>query len=207
MSTIKVDTVRPVTTDGNLTLQGDSSGAGVTGAKVFGDGSLGAGSITDLAGTGAPDFPYLPIGMIQGFDQYKLSADVTSDGTITSWSQLTSVPHGVKGSIGSFSSGIYTFAETGYYFVSGFFTFYAAINDTIAVYVKDDNTGSTQETLCRVQSNVVSSYRLNVGFSVIFNCNNTSVNKLLFEAVSLATGSTIATSPDGFSKINIMKIG
>lgn len=57
MSTLKVDTVRPVTTDSSLTLQGDSSGAGVTGAKVFGDGSLGADSITDLAGTGAPDFP------------------------------------------------------------------------------------------------------------------------------------------------------
>lgn len=57
MSTIKVDTVRPVTTDADLALQGDASGAGVTGAKVFGDGSLGADSITDLAGTGAPDLP------------------------------------------------------------------------------------------------------------------------------------------------------
>lgn len=34
MSTIKVDTVRPVTTDGSLTLQADVSGAGVTGLQI-----------------------------------------------------------------------------------------------------------------------------------------------------------------------------
>ncbi len=34
MSTIKVDTVRPVTADASLTLQGDSSGSGVTGLTI-----------------------------------------------------------------------------------------------------------------------------------------------------------------------------
>jgi hypothetical protein len=50
MSTIKVDTVRPVTTDGSLTLQGDSSGSGVTGITIdnagdvtINNGTLGSG--------------------------------------------------------------------------------------------------------------------------------------------------------------------
>lgn len=34
MSTIKVDTVRPVTADASLTLQGDSGGSGVTGLTI-----------------------------------------------------------------------------------------------------------------------------------------------------------------------------
>lgn len=79
MSTLKVDTIRPVTTDGSLTLQGDSSGAGVTGAKVFGDGSLGADSITDLDGTGAPDFTNG--WKSEGMDAYACRAWVNFRGT------------------------------------------------------------------------------------------------------------------------------
>jgi len=40
MSTIKVDTVRPVTTDASLTLQGDSSGSGVTGITIDSSGNV-----------------------------------------------------------------------------------------------------------------------------------------------------------------------
>jgi hypothetical protein len=40
MSTIKVDTVRPVTTDGSLTLQGDSSGSGVSGITIDSAGNV-----------------------------------------------------------------------------------------------------------------------------------------------------------------------
>ena len=40
MSTIKVDTVRPVTTDGSLTLQGDSSGSGVSGITIDSSGNV-----------------------------------------------------------------------------------------------------------------------------------------------------------------------
>lgn len=39
MSTIKVDTVRSVTTDGSLTLQGDSSGSGITGITIDSSGN------------------------------------------------------------------------------------------------------------------------------------------------------------------------
>ena len=38
MSTIKVDTVRPVTADASLTLQGDSGGSGVTGLTIDSNG-------------------------------------------------------------------------------------------------------------------------------------------------------------------------
>jgi len=46
MSTIKVDTVRPVTADASLTLQGDSGGSGVTGITIDSSGNA------TLAGTG-----------------------------------------------------------------------------------------------------------------------------------------------------------
>jgi hypothetical protein len=45
MSTIKVDTVRPVTTDGSLTLQGDSSGSGVTGLVIDSTGTVTTGTL------------------------------------------------------------------------------------------------------------------------------------------------------------------
>ena len=40
MSTIKVDTVRPVTADASLTLQGDSGGSGVTGLTIDSSGNV-----------------------------------------------------------------------------------------------------------------------------------------------------------------------
>jgi len=46
MSTIKVDTVRPVTADASLTLQGDSGGSGVTGITIDSSGDA------TFAGTG-----------------------------------------------------------------------------------------------------------------------------------------------------------
>jgi len=46
MSTIKVDTVRPVTADASLTLQGDNSGTGVSGITIDSSGNA------TLAGTG-----------------------------------------------------------------------------------------------------------------------------------------------------------
>ena len=46
MSTIKVDTVRPVTADASLTLQGDNSGTGVSGITIDSSGNA------TFAGTG-----------------------------------------------------------------------------------------------------------------------------------------------------------
>lgn len=45
MSTLKVDTIRPVTTDGSLTLQGDASGTGVTGLVIDSTGTVTTGTL------------------------------------------------------------------------------------------------------------------------------------------------------------------
>jgi len=58
MSTIKVDTVRPVTADASLTLQGDNSGTGVSGITI--DSS---GNVTLAGNLSAPNF----VGMIAPF--------------------------------------------------------------------------------------------------------------------------------------------
>jgi len=52
MSTIKVDTVRPVTADASLTLQGDNSGTGVTGLTIDSSGNTSLGGVLKLKSSG-----------------------------------------------------------------------------------------------------------------------------------------------------------
>ena len=52
MSTIKVDTVRPVTADASLTLQGDSGGSGVTGLTIDSSGNTALGGVLKLKSSG-----------------------------------------------------------------------------------------------------------------------------------------------------------
>lgn len=52
MSTIKVDTVRPVTADASLTIQGDSGGSGVTGLTIDSSGNASLGGVLKLKSSG-----------------------------------------------------------------------------------------------------------------------------------------------------------
>ena len=73
MSTIKVDTVRPVTTDGSLTLQGDSSGSGVTGLVIDSTGTVTTGTL----GSGVT----FPAGIYKNFVQVTDSTQILENST------------------------------------------------------------------------------------------------------------------------------
>jgi hypothetical protein len=95
MSTIKVDTVRPVTADASLTLQGDNSGTGVSGITIDSSGNAtfaGTGNNvgTVTAGTIGSSVVF-PSGVVIGVDFYQ---ELTSSGNQTSdygWGTVRSV--------------------------------------------------------------------------------------------------------------------
>jgi hypothetical protein len=81
MSTIKVDTVRPVTTDGSLTLQGDSSGSGVSGITIDSSGNttLGGNLVIPNSGT---------IGSVGDTDAITIDSSGNTTATLSSSSNI-----------------------------------------------------------------------------------------------------------------------
>ena len=89
MSTIKVDTVRPVTADASLTLQGDNSGTGVSGITI--DSSGNATFAQTISGGTIGSSVVFPSGVVIGVDFYQ---ELTSSGDRTSdygWGTVRSV--------------------------------------------------------------------------------------------------------------------
>ena len=142
------------------------------------------------------DYSLIKGGGITVADNWRLSADDAIDSSETdldsNWERVDSTGFGTIGSAMTQSSGIFTFPSTGIYFVR--FQIYI-IGSSGADYVRcviRHYDGSSDTEMSDMRSNVASGERASVSTSVLFDCQNTSNDKIRFYGGGNTNGNTIS---------------
>jgi hypothetical protein len=155
-----------------------------------------SGDTTNIVGTLQNDGAALISGITEA-DIFRLTADISSDGDITSnLERCDDASYAKIGTGMSESSGIFTFPSTGLYQVR--FTGYAqcAADDNVIGYIKGTTDNSSYDNLAVwVISGDGSTYGAANGvMECFFNVTNTSTHKIKFNLLSIGGGSSVAGS-------------
>ena len=146
-------------------------------------------------------------------DNWRLNADDAVDGTgtdlDTGWEQVDTTGQTNLGSSMTQSSGVFTFPSTGIYFVQ-LQLYY--VNGTGASYtrsiIKHDNGSGSQTSLADVRGYAGSSEQDVVTSSTLFDCQNTSTDKVVFYGGGTVNGNVIAGSTsDNRSAATFIRLG
>ena len=124
-------------------------------------------------------------------DQWRLTANITSNGDITS--NLERVDNTSYGKIGtgmSQSSGIFTFPSTGLYKINFNMQGFAQADDNVLgyIYTTTNNSSYTADAICYLCGDGSTQGSAGTLAEYFFNVTNTSTHKLQFEVTSIATG-------------------
>ena len=128
-------------------------------------------------------------------DQFRLTANKTSDGDITA--NLERCNTGIQGTLGSSlmseSSGIFTFPSTGIYQVLVSASFSGASENAMQVLIKGTADNSSYTTLALIYDGQRNSTNTSGGSSgsTIVDITDTSTHKIKFAAGSLSSGSSV----------------
>ena len=130
-------------------------------------------------------------------DQWRLNTDDAVDSSETDldtgWERVDSTGCGTLGSAMTQSSGVFTFPSTGIYYVQ-FQIYY--IGSTGADYgrcvIKHHDGSSTQTMMTDVRGYYPSSQYETVNSSVIFDCEDTSTDKIIFYGGGNTNGNAIS---------------
>lgn len=127
------------------------------------------------------------------YDQYRLTADVTSDGTLTAWEKPDDPLCVTVGDSMSVSSGIFTFPRTGVYRIVYHAMISSAAADSLsALELQGTTDNGTYDMIVYVREG--GSSDLDYGTAsgeAIVNINDLSNRKVRLAASSVATGSAI----------------
>ena len=146
-------------------------------------------------------------------DNWRLNVDDAVDGTgtdlDTGWERVDTAGQGTIGSAMTESSGVFTFPSTGIYFVQ-LQLYY--VNGTGASYtrsiIKHDNGSGSQTSLADVRGYAGSSEQDVVTSSTLFDCQNTSTDKVVFYGGGTVNGNVIAGSTtDNRSAATFLRLG
>ena len=146
-------------------------------------------------------------------DNWRLNVDDAVDGTgtdlDTGWERVDTAGQGTIGSAMTESSGVFTFPSTGIYFVQ-LQLYY--VNGTGASYtrsiIKHDNGSGSQTSLADVRGYAGSSEQDVVTSSTLFDCQNTSTDKVVFYGGGTVNGNVIAGSTsDNRSAATFIRLG
>ena len=143
------------------------------------------------------DYSLIKGGGITMADQFRLTADFTSNGDLTA--NLERVDDASYGSIGTGmteSSGVFTFPSTGIYLVQLQASMLSGANDNVKIYtyVSTDG-GSNYDLVMEVYAG--SSDQENTGYgSALIDVTNTSNVKVKFTSTSLGSGAAVLGSTD-----------
>jgi len=151
-------------------------------------------------------------GGLSSAQQFRLTANVTSTGDITAnWEVPDTENQGNMGSLVSESSGIFTFSETGFYFIS-----FGAVHDVnpagdataeISIHLTNDNSTYTASAIGTFGGSQVR----DAGFgnvSTIIDVTNTTNDKVKFNFIEY-TGNTriIGSTTANKTCVTFMKLG
>jgi hypothetical protein len=201
---------------GDVLDLGVPSDATVTTAKLA-DSSV---SLAKLTATGTKSsstflrgdntFNTPPLGGITETDQYRLTANITSDTNPIS-SNLERVDNASFGKIGtgmSLSSGIFTFPSTGLYHVMYTFRSLSSASDTIAgeIYVTQNN--SSYEVVSSTANGDGGSSRVNTGNCIAFvNVTDTANVKVKFAIASITSGTVQGDTNYNLTCFSFIRLG
>ena len=132
------------------------------------------------------------------YDQYRLTADVTSDGTLTAWEKPDDALCVTVGDSMSVSSGIFTFPRTGVYRIVYHAMINTAAGDSLAALELQGTTDNgTYDMLVYVREGGSSDvdYGTASGEAIV-NINDLSNRKVRLVASSVGTGSAISGHSD-----------
>ena len=191
---------------GNVLDLGVPSDATVSLAKLTATGTK--SSSTFLRGDNTFNTP--PLGGITETDQYRLTANITSDTNPIS-SNLERVDNASFGKIGtgmSLSSGIFTFPSTGLYHVMYTFRSLSSASDTIAgeIYVTQNN--SSYEVVSSTANGDGGSSRVNTGNCIAFvNVTDTANVKVKFAIASITSGTVQGDTNYNLTCFSFIRLG
>jgi|TARA_R100001594_G_scaffold73528_1_gene108094 hypothetical protein len=192
MGTIKTTNIQSISGSGTVTLG--------TSGETFA-----LGSNVSVTGNGL-------VGITVA-DNWRLNVDDAVDGTgtdlDTGWERVDTAGQGTIGSAMTESSGVFTFPSTGIYFVQ-LQLYY--VNGTGASYtrsiIKHDNGSGSQTSLADVRGYAGSSEQDVVTSSTLFDCQNTSTDKVVFYGGGTVNGNVIAGSTtDNRSAATFIRLG
>jgi hypothetical protein len=191
---------------GNVLDLGVPSDSTVSLAKLTATGTK--SSSTFLRGDNTFNTP--PLGGITETDQYRLTANITSDTNPIS-SNLERVDNASFGKIGtgmSLSSGIFTFPSTGLYHVMYTFRSLSSASDTIAgeIYVTQNN--SSYEVVSSTANGDGGSSRVNTGNCIAFvNVTDTANVKVKFAIASITSGTVQGDTNYNLTCFSFIRLG
>jgi hypothetical protein len=171
MSEIQVNTINEYTSANGVTIDG---------VKIK-DGSITSGNSVPVA------------------DMWRLTADIIgTDGTISSNIERTSVTtgHGNVGTAMSVSSGIWTFPQTGVYWVR-MNAYMLSQSDTYTQIEIEITEDDTNYTLAAVNGDGDAGAGGHALAEIFFEVTDTSTHKLRFQTSSMSAGSKIFGFSDG----------
>ena len=142
-------------------------------------------------------------------DNWKLNSSFSSnDSTVTGWVRSNNTTSGYIGTGMSESSGIFSFPRTGLYKVTVNLTLFSTNTDSsfgVTIKGTTDNFSSVDETLSHVYAGDSSSTDIYqaVTDSLLFNCTDTSLRKIKFVSLSIASGGSILGA-SGYNYSSVM---
>ena len=148
---------------------------------------------------------------LAGAQKYKLTADISTTGTVNITSNLALSPSTLESNYGSLvseSSGIFSFSETGYYLI---LTNASTTNNTdnsyaqIYMYTSNDNF-STSSNIGRITNRMKASGHSSGSMAHIINITDTTNDKVKF-ATDITSGGVIEGSTGvGFTTFTFLKL-
>jgi len=178
---LKVDTIQD--TAGNNIIN-ESSNTITIGAS---------GDTTNIVGTLQNNGAALISGITEA-DMFRLTADVTSNGVITS--NLERVDNASYAKIGtgmSQSSGIFTFPSTGLYKIKFTMQGQAVPDDNVLGYINTtrDNSSYADDAVCYFSGDGSTAAAGSGSIEYFFNVTNTTTHKVKFTLVSIGGSSNV----------------
>lgn len=147
-------------------------------------------------------------GIISVADQWRMTADQATNGTLTAWAQVTQSGTGTIGSSMTQSSGIFTFPTTGMYLV----TLKADVstsNNTTSTLIQvttDNSSYSTVDTQFFLTNNSITTYQTNCS-SVIIDVTDTSLVKVKFNLDGSSSDTVFGSTTRNETSATFLKLG
>ena len=191
-------------TDGNI-ISYDASGNPVA-IATGSDGQV----LTSTGAGSPPAFETLAAGGITVGDQWRITADVTSNSSpiASNFDQIDSANYG-QGTLGSAmteSSGVFTFPSTGIYHVTFAAKINTAANDSVQINIQGTINNSSYDDLVSGFAN--SSGSSTAYTNTLFDCQATATHKVRFTLTGLASGSSLrGGSSVNTSYITFIRLG
>ena len=191
-SEIKVDTISEKTSANGVTIDGVNLKDSVVKTDTISEKTSAAGVTIDglLVKDGSIN------GLVKEYDNWELTADITTNADITSNLARPSRTLVTKMGTGmTQSSGVFTFPSTGLWLVK--VVLYALSNsgDTVLIHTiatDDDFSSSTNVSIAKFGNNASTGETGGRGYSeVMLDIEDTSTDKVKFASVSIAAGSSI----------------